>query len=56
MGLQEVYIVHGTDAVREALRSPELTGWPIHVKRKVGEKRIDWQCVENDIKNALEGS
>lgn len=56
MGLQEVYMVYGTDAVCEALRSPELTGWPIHIKRKVGEGRIDWQRVEKEIKKALEGT
>lgn len=56
MGIQEVFMVHGEEAVVAALKSPDLTGWPIHVRSRVGERRIDWRRVENDIKQALEGS
>lgn len=56
MGIQEVYIVHGAESVREVLRTPSLTGWPNRSRRQFGERRINWDCIENDIRTTLAGN
>ena len=53
MGLQEIYVLQGADAVREALRNPRLTGWPVGARRSLSGDPIDWTRVQDDIRALL---
>ncbi|XP_003743765.2 uncharacterized protein LOC100908789 [Galendromus occidentalis] len=54
MGLQEIYMLQGAGAVRNALKDPYLTGWPVAARRSLSGNPIDWTRVQDDIRALLE--
>lgn len=46
-------MLQGAEAVREALRSPTLTGWPVAARRSLSGDPIDWMRVQDDIRALL---